>query len=93
MNTALSYGSRKPCKHTKTGRRNLTHLLFSSHPFATKLPNTTSACVLVMLVFKLLTSRRAAKDETQKDSLGESMTCSIYQRVKNKHICVIWKSE
>lgn len=53
-----------------------THELFSSHPLATKLPNTTSACVLDMFDLSVFTSRRAANEEIEYDSLRASMICS-----------------
>jgi hypothetical protein len=52
--------------------------LLSSHPLATKLPSTFSACVFVIFDFRALTSRRAANDETEYASLGASMICSTY---------------
>lgn len=55
-----------------------TYLLRRSHPFATKLPNKTSAWALVRFSFSLVaeTSRRAARDETENDSFRASMICS-----------------
>lgn len=63
----------------------ITYLVLSNHPLATKLPNTTSACALLMFDLGLmeLTSRRAARDETQNDSCGASMICSIYYMIKH----------
>ena len=52
------------------------YLLLMSHPFATKLLSVTSAAAFVIFDLRELTSRRAARDETQKDSLGASMICS-----------------
>jgi hypothetical protein len=62
---------------TRTG---MAYLLLSNHPFTTKLPRTTSAWVLLMFDLGLmaLSSRRAARDETENDSCGASMICSIY---------------
>lgn len=57
-----------------------THLLLINQPFATKLPNTSSACVFVMFVFKWATSRKAAREDKQKDSFGASIICSSYMR-------------
>lgn len=58
-------------------KANQTYLLFSNHPLATKLARTTSAWVFVIDdVFRKLTSRKAAKEETQYDSLGASIICS-----------------
>jgi hypothetical protein len=58
----------------------MTYLLLSNHPLATKLPKTTSAWVLLIFDLGLmaLSSRRAARDETENDSCGASMICSIY---------------
>ncbi len=57
---------------------NITHLLFTNHPLATKLLSVASACDFVMLDWRELTSRRAARDDTQNDSFGASIICSIY---------------
>ena len=54
-----------------------THLLLSSHPLATKLPRTNSACDFGMFALRALTSLRAAIDVTEKDSFGASIICSI----------------
>ena len=56
------------------------HLLLSSQPLATKLPRTASAWALLMFVFGFiaLTSRRAARDETENDSSGACIMRSTY---------------
>jgi hypothetical protein len=53
-----------------------THLLFSSQPFATKLANTLSACVLVIGDISVLTSRKAAREEMEYELFGARMICS-----------------
>ena len=53
-----------------------THLLFNSQPFATKLANTLSACVLVIGDVSEFTSRRAAMEEMVYELFGASMICS-----------------
>jgi hypothetical protein len=57
------------------------HLLLSNHPRATKLLSTVSACDFVMLAFGLiaLTSRSAARDETEYASVGADMMSSTYE--------------
>jgi hypothetical protein len=53
------------------------HLERSSHPRATKLPRTASACALVMVpALSSETSRSASSDETEYASRGASMICS-----------------
>jgi hypothetical protein len=51
-------------------------LLFSSQPFATKLANTLSACVLVIGDVSVFTSRSAAKEEIEYELFGARMICS-----------------
>ncbi len=60
------------------------YLLFTNHPFATKLWSVASACVFVILDLRELTSRRAARDETQKDSFGASMICSNWREEERR---------
>ena len=51
-------------------------MLFSSQPFATKLANTLSACVLVIGDVSVFTSRRAAREEMEYELFGARMICS-----------------
>jgi hypothetical protein len=51
-------------------------LLFSNQPFATKLANTLSACVLVIGDVSVFTSRRAAREEIEYEPFGARMICS-----------------
>lgn len=53
-----------------------THLLFRSQPFATKLANTLSACVLVIGDVSAFTSRSAAREEMEYEWFGAIMICS-----------------
>ena len=62
--------------HTK----GTTHLLFSSQPFATKLANTLSACVLVIGDVSVFTSRSAAREEMEYELFEASMICSTWSR-------------
>ena len=62
-----------------------THGLLFSHPFATKLASTISACVFVMLDLSAAVSRSAASDDTEYDSFGASMmrsTCASGMRAR-----------
>lgn len=61
-----------PIAITKGG----THLLFRSQPFATKLANTLSACVLVIGDVSVFTSRSAAREEMEYEWFGAIMICS-----------------
>jgi hypothetical protein len=60
----------------------LTHLLFSNHPFATKLPSIISACDLVMLSLAEVGSRSAAMDDIEYDSCGANMMRSTFVSIK-----------
>lgn len=64
-----------------------TDLLLLSHPLVTKLVRTISACAFVSFdCFKKLTSRNAARDETQYDSKGASIICSTYRPVADEYM-------
>lgn len=54
-------------------------MLFRSQPFATKLANTLSACVLVIGDVSEFTSRKAARDEMEYELFGASMICSTWK--------------
>jgi hypothetical protein len=54
------------------------NLLFSSQPFATKLANTLSACVLVIGDVSVFTSRSAAREEMEYELFGASIICSTW---------------
>jgi hypothetical protein len=60
---------------------NATHLLFRSQPFATKLANTLSACVLDIGEVSAFTSRSAAREEMEYELFGASMICSTWSGV------------